>query len=104
MVEKNVPAYQGVELVRSRKFIKVAGFELDPGRAALFCGAAAGVGKSVSVAVDTKDATAWADDVGDQKCHVSHARAYVQHSHSGDKSGGAEPFFGVRAQHSGLQH
>jgi hypothetical protein len=47
---------------------------------------------SVSVAVDTKDATARADDVGGQKCHVSHARAYVQHAHSGDKPGGAEEF------------
>ena len=33
LVEQNVPADEGVELVRGRKFIKVAGLELQPGGA-----------------------------------------------------------------------
>jgi len=51
----------------------------------------------------TEDVAAGAYDVGGQKCHVSHAGAYLQHSHSGGESGGAEEFFGVRAQDSSLQ-
>ena len=37
----------------------------------------------------------------DLESHVPHAGAYVQHSHSGGESGGAEEFFRVRAQNSG---
>ena len=78
--------------------------ELDPGGAALLVCAAAGVAESGGVVVDTEDAAAGAYDVGGQKCHVPHSGAYVQHSHSGCESGGAEEFFRVRAQNSGLQH
>ena len=53
---------------------------------------AAGVGERVSVAVDTKDATAGAYDVGGQKCHVSHAGAYVQYAHSGASSAARKNF------------
>jgi len=70
--------------------------ELDPRGAALLVCAAAGVVESGGVPVYTEDAAAGAYDVGGQKCHVSHAGAYVQHSHSEGESGGAEEFFGVR--------
>ena len=66
--------------------------ELDPGGAALLVCAAAGVAESGEVVVDTEDAAAGAYDVGGQKCHVPHSGAYVQHSHSGCESGGAEDF------------
>jgi hypothetical protein len=71
---------------------------------ALLVCAAAGVVESGGVPVYTEDVAAGAYDVGGQKCHVSHAGAYLQHSHSGGEGGGAEEFVGVRAQDSSLQH
>ena len=58
-------------MIRSRKFIKVAVLELDPGGAALLFCAAAGIVESGGIAVDAEDAAAGAYDVRGQKCDIS---------------------------------
>ena len=103
-IHQNVAAHYGVELARGGELVKVANLEPDPRGAALLACATAGVVESGGIAVDAKYASAGTYDICDEKCHVPHAGADIQHSHSGGKSGSAEKLFGVRAQYSGLQH